>query len=325
MFRVSSFFDSHIVLTGTVEPLTISCRQRDAESGKIELSSILKALKKVEEDSSPLQVHQTRLSPTATKPVFKSNTGRRRRKTFYLFIVLLVMAIATVMAYSQRGLIIAKIRSVVASYAPAAGKKPDANRNHVYRAKIPRATTKPLSKQPSVSRRSETRPKKAAPGSRNTSRQVGSKSDKKRMVSTPSPSRKSAVDRTPPAAAGKQLQRPRKKGLPAPNLKPTPKTSAAKATRSPAKATRSPAKATSAPKPSRIPSSENYDRISGSNLKLQALAWSEEAERRMAVINGSIVHEGESVDGYLVLKIRAEDVVLRKGGKSWRLEFGLQQ
>ena len=45
----------------------------------------------------------------------------------------------------------------------------------------------------------------------------------------------------------------------------------------------------------------------------------------MVVINGRIVHEGESVDGYQVLKIRREDVVVDQGGKSWRLEFGLQQ
>jgi len=282
------------------------------------LSSILKALKKIEEDSPPLQLHQTLPGSTASMPVSKSNTGRRRRKFFYLFVVLLAMAIATVMAYSQRVLIIAKIRSVVASYAPATGKKPDADRNSVYRAKISRAPAKPTSKSPSVSRRLETQPKKAAPGSKNTSRQVGPKSGQQRTLSTPPRSRKSPVDRTPAEAANARLQRPRKKGLPAPSSKPTPRTTAAIATKSPATAT-------GAPKPVRNRSSENYDRITGSNLKLQALAWSEEADRRMAVINGSIVHEGESVDGYQVLKIRAEDVVVRKGGKSWRLEFGLQQ
>ena len=68
-----------------------------------------------------------------------------------------------------------------------------------------------------------------------------------------------------------------------------------------------------------------YDRIDDAKLKLQALAWSEDADRRMAVINGRIVHEGESVDGFQIKKIREEDVVVSQGGKSWRLEFGLQQ
>ncbi|CAB1069300.1 hypothetical protein JY97_09380 [Alkalispirochaeta odontotermitis] len=282
------------------------------------MSSILKALKKIEEDSPPFQPHQTLLGSTASMPVFKSNAGRRRRKMFFLFMVLLAMVIATVMVYSQRVLIIAKIGSMVASYAPATGKKPDTDRNRVYRAKISRAPAKPTSKPPSVSRRSKTQPIKAAPGSKNTSRQVGPKSGQQRTVGTPPPSRKSPVDRKPAQAGNARLPRPRKKGLPVPSSKPAPRTTAAKVTRSPATAT-------GAPKPVRSRSSENYDRITGSNLKLQALAWSEEADRRMAVINGSIVHEGESVDGYQVLKIRAEDVVVRKGGKSWRLEFGLQQ
>lgn len=65
--------------------------------------------------------------------------------------------------------------------------------------------------------------------------------------------------------------------------------------------------------------------MTDSKLKLQALAWSDDAVRRMAVINGRIVHEGESVDGYQVVKIRAEDVIVNEGGKSWRLEFGLRQ
>jgi type II secretory pathway component PulC len=68
-----------------------------------------------------------------------------------------------------------------------------------------------------------------------------------------------------------------------------------------------------------------YERIDDSKLKLQALAWSEDAARRMAVINDQIVHEGESVEDYQVIKIREEDVVIKGGGKSWRLEFGLQQ
>lgn len=68
-----------------------------------------------------------------------------------------------------------------------------------------------------------------------------------------------------------------------------------------------------------------YDRIDDSRLKLQALAWFDSAAKRMAVINGRIVHEGESVDGYQVIKIRQEDVVVNEGGKSWRLEFGLHQ
>jgi hypothetical protein len=45
----------------------------------------------------------------------------------------------------------------------------------------------------------------------------------------------------------------------------------------------------------------------------------------MAVINGRIVREGESADGYQINQIRQEDVVVSDGRQSWSLEFGLQQ
>ena len=70
---------------------------------------------------------------------------------------------------------------------------------------------------------------------------------------------------------------------------------------------------------------ETYDRVDDSKLKLQALAWSDDSARRMAVVNGRIVHEGESVDGYLIVDIRSDDIIVSTGGKSYLLKFGLQQ
>lgn len=68
-----------------------------------------------------------------------------------------------------------------------------------------------------------------------------------------------------------------------------------------------------------------YAKLADSSLKLQALAWSSDAARRMAVINGRIVREGESMDGYQINQIRQEDVVVSDGRQSWRLEFGLKR
>lgn len=45
----------------------------------------------------------------------------------------------------------------------------------------------------------------------------------------------------------------------------------------------------------------------------------------MAVINGRIVREGESMDGYQINQIRQEDVVVSDDRQSWSLEFGLKQ
>ncbi len=57
-------------------------------------------------------------------------------------------------------------------------------------------------------------------------------------------------------------------------------------------------------------------------LKVQAIAWSQTAEDRMAVINSRILHEGDKVDGFLILAIRRDDVVVREKGILYRVQFG---
>ena len=61
-----------------------------------------------------------------------------------------------------------------------------------------------------------------------------------------------------------------------------------------------------------------------SRFKLQAIAWSAEAHQRMAVINGRILREGESLDGFRVAHIHEDEVILSDGGTSWRIEFRLK-
>ena len=65
--------------------------------------------------------------------------------------------------------------------------------------------------------------------------------------------------------------------------------------------------------------------INDSELKLQAIAWSDDTARRMAVINDHIVREGETVDGYSITSIRRDDVIVNDGTTSWRLEFSLKK
>jgi hypothetical protein len=61
-----------------------------------------------------------------------------------------------------------------------------------------------------------------------------------------------------------------------------------------------------------------------SKLTLQAISWSEKPENRIAVINASIVREGESIEGFRVIQIGQDDVVVRGNGKEWKLVFGLK-
>jgi len=64
--------------------------------------------------------------------------------------------------------------------------------------------------------------------------------------------------------------------------------------------------------------------LDDSQFRLQAIAWSAKAHQRMAVINGRILREGESLDGFLVAHIRESEVILSDGGTSWRVKFSLK-
>lgn len=57
------------------------------------------------------------------------------------------------------------------------------------------------------------------------------------------------------------------------------------------------------------------------SVKLQAISWSADANRRMAVINGKICRENETIDGYVVLAIGPEAVLVGRGAVRGRLVF----
>jgi hypothetical protein len=56
-------------------------------------------------------------------------------------------------------------------------------------------------------------------------------------------------------------------------------------------------------------------------MNLQAITWSRVPQKRIAVINNRIVREGDLVSGYLVSTINQDDVVLSREGTRWRLLF----
>ena len=66
----------------------------------------------------------------------------------------------------------------------------------------------------------------------------------------------------------------------------------------------------------------NVDRLRDNRLKIQAIAWSPVPDERMAVINSRIVREGGSVEGFSVVAIRSDDVVVREKGQLYRVIFG---
>jgi hypothetical protein len=84
-----------------------------------------------------------------------------------------------------------------------------------------------------------------------------------------------------------------------------------------------PAPVRPAPAPTRS-AEDNLSRLDDSKLKVMAIAWAEDPGRRIAVVNGHIVREGESVDGYTVTRIRRDDLVVSDGSRSWRAELNLR-
>jgi len=59
-----------------------------------------------------------------------------------------------------------------------------------------------------------------------------------------------------------------------------------------------------------------------SRIQLQAIAWSNNPEKRMAVINNKIVREGGSIDGISVTRILEDQVIFREGEERFKILFG---
>ena len=59
-------------------------------------------------------------------------------------------------------------------------------------------------------------------------------------------------------------------------------------------------------------------------LKLQAISWSANANKRIVVINGQICREGEHVNGYIVKQINPSDVILSNELTSGKLSFKIR-
>jgi len=77
-------------------------------------------------------------------------------------------------------------------------------------------------------------------------------------------------------------------------------------------------------KPKSARSAIPFKSTGNSGLKLQAIAWSSDSKKRIAVVNGRILREGSSIEGALIVRIDKNDVSFQKGGEQWRQKFGPQ-
>jgi hypothetical protein len=250
------------------------------------LSSILKALKKIEESAPP----EESLNPAqALNP--RTVFGQRHRgrwltsKTIYMGLAAVVVLAAGILIRGwMSGEADPRDGKPVTAAADSAPAGADA-----FRAKLPDGKT-------------------AAPSP---------------PVAAPAPLPGDATEATaaqrlaPPALAAKPAARVLPKEAPQAPSAERPSAVAQKA---------APARETSPlnrPPAARTPE-DNLSRLDDSKLKVMAIAWHGDATRRIAVINGHIVKEGESVDGYAITRIRKDDVIVNDGSRSWRVEFALK-
>ena len=283
------------------------------------MSSILKALKKIEVQSSRSDSFFT-MPERVDKNPEKDPGERRRRHTgrlIAIILILLIVFIAAIIFFNQRHVLITKIFPAGVTGKSEQDSSITSAGSNIFRAKIPTAVTgaaqSPSRETRLAKKQTSSSPadKKTAPPAEHLSESSG--------VSVERPSSKT------PAAARSSLQEKasnRKDPLAQQAQQPAAEDKASSRKTVSAKSVPSGKPATRAKKPKKT---ETYDRLEGSKLKLQALAWFVDPAKRIAVINDRIVREGGSVDGYQVAKIRPQDVVVSDGRKSWRLEFGLKQ
>jgi hypothetical protein len=63
-------------------------------------------------------------------------------------------------------------------------------------------------------------------------------------------------------------------------------------------------------------------RSNQSKIEIQAIAWSSDPRGRLAVINGFILRERESIDNATVMHIGKDSVIFKKQGEEWKQMFG---
>ncbi|UCG06928.1 MAG: hypothetical protein JSV83_24025 [Desulfobacterales bacterium] len=284
------------------------------------MSSILRALKKIEKITPRPEESQIWPRPIDAKKAVNSRVKKKWLYHKFVSIVGIILAIVVIawLAASQRHFIKAKLfpdNAQGVSQQPGASSK---QKPPVYQAKIEKnpsesegVSQKPSALQdkpsvtPSFKKKSmkfssqRSLPDQQPMGKTRTSQAAVYPSSGEKDTALPHTTFPQQLDPQPEVSVSAEV--PVQKAPPTRAITPPQKRSAAKN------------------------SFAALPRFTDSTLKLQAIAWSYEATQRLAVINNRIVHEGESVDGYSIIQIRQEDVIVNDGTESWRLEFTLAQ
>ena len=272
------------------------------------MSTILKALKRIDQSTpSPedLQSRSLRIDP---KERLKARVYKiRLYRKLYLSLILLVAVIAAGwFVYSQKYLFISKLTSGrISEKVPLYQAKIYPNPNQA-KDSAKKATTPSGRQNIRIGTNAEQDPAGVDMSSRPLPQMPAQKKNQKKPIFI-SPDKNKPLEQTSTAK---------------PKISQSQMSGSQKAVQgNPLQSTAASTAKTQA-MPPQVPRS--YRRLDDDRLKLQAIAWSHEAAQRIAVINGHVVREGESVEGFSVNQIRREDVIVNDGTESWQLEFRLK-
>jgi hypothetical protein len=281
------------------------------------LSSILKALKRIEkaaprQDDSigwPRQIDDKKAVKSRAKKTWFFN------RLLSLLVIIIIFLIAGWLVLDNKNLIIAKLFPQRTIDRPQQAPQTSKKKSSVHQAKIDRSSAIPKKKPLSTSQLSKSSTRKTV-------------SEKDPLRTTPN----SPAVKLPSSASPQKPQKsskipPSQKDVRPSEMKIRAQTSRPETITTPPKSgTKSVSRASA--QGNKIPATRQnvstIQRMMDDKLKLQAIAWSADAGRRMAVINNHIVREGESIEGFSVTQIRQEDVIVDDGSQPWRLEFGLK-
>jgi hypothetical protein len=277
------------------------------------LSTILKALKQIDQTAPPddLQSWPPRID---TKETVKTRIQKLRlnRKVYVGTLLTLIIVAVAWLAYNHRDLLLAKISSDRISKNDRPATPVPSENGPVYQAKI----NPPASEQ--------TRGSAADLANNRTGMKDGSKQTQmdKRPGQLPRMSMRQNIEKNPIfTSAGKTETQPKsassKSGV-SPSQRAVHQKTVQSKTRA---AVAIPNRKAGTPVRQ---DSRSYRRLDESKLQLQAIAWSKNAAQRIAVINGHVVREGESVEGFSVTQIRQDDIIVNDGNESWQVEFKLK-
>jgi hypothetical protein len=282
------------------------------------LSTILKALKQVDQTAPPEDI-QSWPPEIDTKETVKARVQKIRlnRKVYLTIVLALIIAAAGWLVYNQKDLLLAKLSSGWTLAKNKLTSSASSKNGPVYQAKI----DPPASKETAGSAKKDPPPNMGnqRAGLKYEPKQTGTDRQSRTL---PKKSVRKNIDKDQNLTLSGKAGSPPKPALSKSRISRSQAADPKKPVQNQGRASVTPP--TQKAKPAVKQVSRSYRRLDDSKLKLQAIAWSDDAAQRIAVINNHVVREGESVEGFSVNQIRQDDIIVNDGTESWRLEFGLK-